>query len=282
MMLAPLVLAASLVPSAGPELPQGWVGLATCTTCHDETARAFVNGPHGRAMALVRGDVLNEACESCHGAGAAHAADPAATNIRIPSASSPEVPGVCANCHPWPAAALEMQTPAHQRAGVSCLACHQSGHRSGGGEKLLRNDELALCGSCHGRQRVEFNLPFAHRDGRVSLACTSCHSVHQNLANPGGPAGAPDRRCVNCHPEKRGPFVYPHPALEVAGCTRCHQPHGSPNPQLLVRHEPSAVCLECHTDTPAFHNVCNPTYRQCLACHPAVHGSQTSQKFFRE
>jgi hypothetical protein len=45
--LITLFLAAPLLAA----LPEGWVGRETCATCHEDAAKAFVNGPHGRAMA---------------------------------------------------------------------------------------------------------------------------------------------------------------------------------------------------------------------------------------
>ena len=53
--------------------------------------------------------------------------------------------------------------------------------------------------------------------------------------------------CVKCHVEKRGPFVFEHPAVKVEGCVTCHNPHGSTNRMLLVRREGRQLCLQCHT-----------------------------------
>lgn len=282
-MLAVLVVAASLAPVEPSRLPVGFVGMATCATCHEEEAQRFASGPHGQAMADVTGEVLARACEGCHGPGQAHAAEPSASNIRRLAAGSPEVGQACGSCHQGREADLETRSPGHGRAGVSCLSCHLSGHQPAAAEHLLLAPEPTLCGRCHPRERSEFFLPFAHRQGRTEpMVCTACHGVHQSQANAMGLPADPGKRCVSCHAETAGPFAFPHPPVEAAGCTRCHQAHGSPNPQLLVRRDPGLLCLECHLATPAFHDVTKPSYRQCQACHSAVHGSQRSRKLFEE
>jgi len=76
--------------------------------------------------------------------------------------------------------------------------------------------------------------------------------------------------------------VYPHPPMAVNGCIACHTPHGSPNPFQLNRASVSQLCLECHTNTPTFHDLSKPAYRACVSCHAAVHGSQRDRNLFQE
>lgn len=278
-MLAPFLLAVLSVTGEGSSLPAGWVGRAVCVTCHQDVVQAFVDGPHGRAMALTRKEVLEQACETCHGPGASHAQDPSPENIRGRGTAPEEMAASCRQCHPWPAEGQELHTPAHGRAKISCLSCHQSGHQAAKAERLLRAPEGELCGSCHPRERSLFALPFAHREGRSPVPCSTCHTVHQQLFSSMGIPQDAQKRCVRCHGEKAGPFLYPHPAGEAGGCVRCHEAHGSPNPQLLVRPEVMWLCLECHAQVPPSHNA---SYRQCVTCHAAVHGSQRSVRLFTE
>jgi len=86
--------------------------------------------------------------------------------------------------------------------------------------------------------------------------------------------------CVSCHEDKQGPFIYEHPATRVGGCVACHQPHGSANPKMLRRPLVHLQCLECHADTPSFHNIAEPVYQHCTVCHVRIHGSQLSRFFF--
>lgn len=281
-MFAPFLLAVLWVTGEGGSLPAGWVGRAVCASCHEDVVKAFGEGPHGRAMALTRKVVLEQACESCHGPGASHAEDPSSANIRGRGTAPEEMAASCRQCHAWPASGQELRTPSHARAGISCLSCHQSGHQAAKAEHLLRAPEEQVCGSCHPKERSEFSLPFAHRQGRSAVPCSTCHGVHQQLFGDLGTPQDPQKRCVSCHGEKAGPFLYPHPAGEAGGCVRCHEAHGSPNRQLLARPEPLWLCLECHAQVPPSHNLSNASCRQCVSCHAAIHGSQRSVRLFTE
>ncbi len=283
--------ACALAAPAAAELPPGWVGKDICATCHEETAATFLAGPHGRAMAergcrvdhtVVDGDLVDRSCESCHGPGEAHAAEPSLENIRALRGGTREASTGCSSCHAAQDAGLLTRTPGHQRAGVACLECHGSGHAAPAGRPLLVRARAEVCTPCHGSQAAQFLLPYAHRDGRTPFECMSCHSVHGGTTVKGRIEEDGRARCLSCHSEKGGPFVYTHPPREAGGCVTCHRPHGSPHPKLLTRAEPMLLCLECHTNTPAFHDLSKPKYRPCQTCHAAVHGSQRDATLFRE
>lgn len=272
-------------------LPEGFVGRGTCATCHEETAQAFLAGPHGRAMA-DRGWTINHlkfteplvdvSCETCHGPGETHANAPSAANIKTNRASTHDASQGCQSCHPRQHASLAFHTPAHQRAGISCLDCHASGHTAPAGEPLLRRSRADVCTPCHAGVATQFRLPSAHRDGRQPFECMSCHSVHGGTNVRGHVEEAGVQRCITCHTELAGPKVFSHLPLEYNGCVSCHRPHGSPNPKMLTRASVTQLCLECHTNTPSFHDLSQPKYRQCQQCHAAVHGSQRSPGLFQE
>jgi DmsE family decaheme c-type cytochrome len=128
------------------------------------------------------------------------------------------------------------------------------------------------------------------------MSCTSCHNPHGSfmgrnlrLASTGVEPG-----CLNCHSDKRGPFVYEHAPVRNEPCTTCHEPHGSVNPRMLTRQQVYIVCLECHANLgvpsgsgklgsipPAFHNMAVPRYRNCTTCHVKVHGSNADRGLLR-
>jgi DmsE family decaheme c-type cytochrome len=283
--LAAVFLAAPLLA-----LPEGWVGRETCATCHDDTAKAFVEGPHGRAMAQrapknllkLQGNVLDLSCETCHGPGAAHANDPSATNIRTLKGTALDASKGCLTCHPAQAGGLALRTPGHTNAGIACLDCHVPGHGTPASEPLLARSRATLCVGCHATEATAFQLPYAHREGRTPFECTTCHSVHGGTTAMGYIEGQGRAPCVKCHTDQAGPRVYEHPPRAINGCMTCHRPHGSPNPKLLTRAIVSQLCLECHTNTPQFHDLSNAKYRQCETCHAAVHGSQRDPHLFQE
>jgi predicted CXXCH cytochrome family protein len=65
----------------------------------------------------------------------------------------------------------------------------------------------------------------------------------------------------------------------------CHEPHGSVNPKMLVRHEQRFLCLECHSaapgilasQPPSFHDLRSARFQNCTTCHLRVHGSNVNQ-----
>jgi len=270
-----LALAAVAVPATGQESGEE-LTIDLCAGCHDQ-ADTFAAGPHGRAMAAVDPAILERSCVTCHGPADEHVEDPSPENIhRFPG------PEACASCHPAASGRLALGTPAHARNGVVCLDCHSEGHTDPGTEHMLAAAPRELCGSCHRTQANASFRPFAHRDGGEPFSCLSCHSTHSTERVGRLLAGANAGPCLDCHTEKAGPFVYPHPPRDTNGCITCHEPHGSTNPRLLKRHNVLNLCLECHTGVPAFHDLSQARFRACQSCHVAVHGSNRDPKFFDE
>ena len=150
---------------------------------------------------------------------------------------------------------------------------------------LLKQSEPELCFTCHRTLQAQFALPVDHRVPEGLMKCSDCHNPHGtlNLASMNKPGW---ETCVKCHVEKRGPFVFEHPAVKVEGCVACHNPHGSTNRMLLVRREGRQLCLQCHT---GFHGQAAvphsrlgfQTSGECVRCHMTVHGSNLDVNFLR-
>ena len=150
---------------------------------------------------------------------------------------------------------------------------------------LLKQSEPALCFGCHSTVQAEFALPVHHRVPEGLVKCTDCHNPHGSLNRAS--LNQPNfQSCVNCHAEKRGPYVYEHASVKVEGCTACHTPHGSTNRMLLVRREGRQICLQCHT---GFHGQAGVPHSrlgfqasgECTRCHTAVHGSNLDPTLLR-
>jgi DmsE family decaheme c-type cytochrome len=149
----------------------------------------------------------------------------------------------------------------------------------------LKTSQPDLCYTCHGTVRNQFALPVHHRVPEGLMKCTDCHSSHGTL-NPSSLVKTQTETCVQCHVEKRGPYVHEHPAAKVEGCTACHSPHGSPNRMLLVRREGRQLCLQCHT---GFHLLTQAphgrfgfqTSGECTRCHVTIHGSNFDPNLLR-
>jgi DmsE family decaheme c-type cytochrome len=146
-------------------------------------------------------------------------------------------------------------------------------------------------------------MPFKHRVNEGVMQCSDCHNPHGTPA-PSWRMGARPRMvehalaneqpCLKCHADLRGPFLYEHPPVRVEGCETCHAPHGSTNARLLRRPVVYTICLECHNGAGNFgrqgdgiptqsssHNMADPRFRNCTACHVRIHGSNTDRTFTR-
>jgi predicted CXXCH cytochrome family protein len=150
---------------------------------------------------------------------------------------------------------------------------------------LLKQSEPTLCFACHGTIQAQFALPVHHRVPEGMIKCTDCHSPHGSLNRAS--LNRPNfQSCVNCHQEKRGPYIYEHASVKVQGCATCHNPHGSTNRMLLVRREGRQLCLQCHT---GFHDQAQvphsrfsfQTSGECTRCHIAIHGSNLDPTLLR-
>jgi predicted CXXCH cytochrome family protein len=256
-------------------------------------------------------------CESCHGPGKAHVegqeaargdeAKTLAANQLIFSfrASPKENSERCLVCHQTSKQQDSFLHSAHLGASVFCGDCHSSHlvnavkDPSKGNapapqphffqvperadetrwlsSSLLKTSQPELCYTCHATVRGQFAQPVHHRVPEGLMKCTDCHNSHGTL-NPSSLVKTPTETCVQCHVEKRGPYVHEHPAAKVEGCVACHSPHGSANRMLLVRREGRQLCLQCHT---GFHDLTQAPHGrfsfqnsgECTRCHVAIHGS---------
>ena len=266
--------------NADMQAPSGdYVGADTCLTCHEDKKNKL--GLHGRDT-NPRTPMANSGCETCHGAGKAHAdAGGDASLIRNPQKLQPrEVSAICTTCHNrgehrfW-------ENSMHDQRQLTCTTCHSVHSPESQSGQLVKEDQLKVCARCH-RDKVAKLDRSGHmpvREGK--LQCSSCHNMHgsQNvrLLRVGFSVV---EACTSCHQEKRGPFLWDHPPVRE-NCTTCHDPHGSANERLLVAKVPF-LCQRCHThsrhpatvyDNAVFKSSNRAYGRGCVNCHSAIHGS---------
>jgi predicted CXXCH cytochrome family protein len=296
------------------------VGEQACLDCHVAEGDQFNKTVHAKAAPATA--KYGAGCESCHGPGKAHVegimnsegddAKIAAAKLLIfgfhgnPSENSAR----CMTCHITSQDQMQFDRSEHHFNGVGCVTCHAP-HLLEAAEmpnpvkapvtqqaffsvprlneqarwlssNLLRQSQPVLCFSCHGVVQAQFALPTHHRVPEGFMKCTDCHSPH-------GTRNKPMLRrtnwegCINCHIEKRGPFVFEHAAVKVEGCIACHYPHGSVTRMLLVRREGRFLCLQCHVN-PQADNVPHgrlsfATMGECIRCHVSIHGSNFNEFF---
>jgi predicted CXXCH cytochrome family protein len=204
---------------------------------------------------------------------------------------------LCGTCHESirDAAAAETGHPPAAEDCISCHAPHASPNRL-----LLMEATPDLCLMCHDAD--DSVLVSSHLGASLSsLDCLSCHSPHgagnEHLLATNVHAAILDGcdtchegaynelmedgespLCLACHDdigEAAEAATVPHPALEMARCADCHNPHASPQ-EKLVSQPAGGECTVCHEDQAAAedevaHGVI--ALIGCRACHEP-HGGE--------
>ena len=266
-----------------------FVGGEECAACHAEVADAFQKNPHYKTWNNSQLDWSQRGCEACHGPGRAHVegGGDASQIFNFKKVAAQKISEECLSCHLQGEEQSNFLRGEHGLNTVSCIECH-SVHTPKVRTAMLKANQPALCYTCHGEVKAEFNKPFHHKVKEGLMSCSDCHNQHGgfNVRQTRDSTGT-DVACFQCHADKQGPFVFEHAPVKVEGCTICHTPHGSQNPRLLKRAQVHLQCLECHSDlpggapgTPSFHDVKTARFRSCTTCHVNIHGSNLSPLFF--
>ncbi len=210
----------------------------------------------------------------------------------------PTIPGAtyvgtttCIVCHPEQGktfrtayhAAFNLPEREGQEANAEgCETCHGPGslhvQNFPDGSTIVVGD-WKTCVRCHLDKKAQFSLLYHHPVPEGLMSCTDCHDPHDGR-RPVFRVGAINEKCLGCHPEVRGPWVFPHQAVTEDGCTTCHNPHGSAlSKMLLADTEQPLPALPLPGQLPA-HRRLEPQQplcaRLCTSCHQGVHGSNFS------
>lgn len=296
---------------AAPTPDDNYVGSETCASCHDDQFKKVAATKHGKLHTLPswKGKVVG--CESCHGPGKDHV-EAGGDKSKIKSFKNMDSKAVsesCLSCHAGKESHNNFRRGDHWRNNVGCTDCHASHGavfekpRAGSATlasrasnidpapAMLKANEQQLCITCHSEVKSHFSKPFRHKVLEGTMKCSDCHNAHGGFESKQTKlAVGNDVACVRCHADKQGPFVFEHAPLKVEGCSACHTPHGSANPRLLKRHQVRQLCLECHSGiteqlsdgpTGGPHDQKTLLQRNCTACHTMIHGSNSSNVFFR-
>lgn len=281
-------IAAAKAYDGEPEYTDG--GVAVCMGCHDEREEhpvySIFNTPHAQ-MADKRTPFAIHGCESCHGPSRAHSEKPRRYSVAInfgPTNASPaeEQNTVCLGCHEG-GLRLHWRGSPHESAEVPCTDCHDV--HTPKDKILVRASQAELCVTCHKTVNAQLLRFSRHpiREGKV--VCMDCHNPHGSIGPMSLKEFTVNDTCYQCHPEKRGPFLWEHPPVRD-DCTNCHTPHGSTQARLLKARGPW-LCQQCHLAQ--FHpsglyagnalpggtqsQMSRLLIKNCLNCHSKVHGS---------
>jgi predicted CXXCH cytochrome family protein len=176
----------------------------------------------------------------------------------------------CKDCH----SELIGQKVVHAVAADDCETCHSSNgsqHPGQGGKGFdLAEKVPALCFMCHDMQTAIDTAKVKHKVVNDAKGCLNCHSPHTSdnekllikngkdlcLGCHNRSIKTEDRRIVNIGQFlKKGNMV--HGAIELDGCTVCHNPHASEQISLLKGAFPTGFYTSAKAEN----------FELCFICH---------------
>jgi DmsE family decaheme c-type cytochrome len=250
-----------------------------CMACHEQVfSTSFTHSKHAG---------LEQSCQSCHAGAADHAKGQMDGNdVKGPTVKglkAAEINSTCLSCHDKGHQANWMGS-VHDRRNVSCISCHSVHQAKSLRANLKTEHDSETCFTCHQAIRAK-SLRTSHhpvREGKID--CVSCHNPHDSTTPKMVSASFVNEKCLECHTEKRGPFLWEHAPVRE-NCLNCHDPHGSNHDKLLVAKQPF-LCQRCHLNTRhpgtlydgvnalTGTSVSNRAVEHaCKNCHQNVHGS---------
>ena len=138
----------------------------------------------------------------------------------------------CLTCHAKDFNRANIRRSEHTEHDIACTECH-SNHHSTTPRFLLSKSQPEACYQCHADIRSQFDMPSRHRVNEGFIACTDCHNPHGGFTPTFSmgktnkmlvQAHGNEQPCLNCHVDKRGPFIFEHQVGNVDGCITCHRP----------------------------------------------------------
>jgi DmsE family decaheme c-type cytochrome len=293
------LLAAIAAFMASPAFAQAGQTQPICANCHEQAWKSTDISAHG-----AKNDASGAMCMACHGDASAHMKDPTKAKPSNPltakGATAAAKDAVCQTCHAGNRHLAFWESGKHAKNEVSCVSCHNVHGKAGGKVNVswfttsTRPNEADMSGTCHQQIRAATMKPSHHPIVENKINCSDCHNVHGALTPAMLKAESVNQQCYSCHADKRGPYMFAHPAVEE-NCLSCHNPHGSVYSKLLNEKVPN-LCQDCHdaarhpgtiygaagafenpnTGLPTTPNTQVNTRliaRSCLNCHNAIHGS---------
>ncbi len=267
-----------------------------CANCHEATHDSILYTAHG-----AKNDESGSMCQTCHGDASAHLKDPTKAKPQGPltskTSTAADKDAVCQTCHAGNRHLTFWESGKHAKNEVSCVNCHNLHNKPGPVAvspftTTFRPNESEICGKCHQQVRSATLKPSHHPIIEGKIKCSDCHNPHGALTPVMLKAENVNQQCYSCHADKRGPYIFNHPAVEE-NCLSCHTPHGSVYAKLLTDKAPN-LCQDCHdwsrhpgTVYGAAAGFVNPSgapgtnpgvstrfiARSCVNCHAAIHGS---------
>jgi DmsE family decaheme c-type cytochrome len=275
---------------------------SVCANCHEAYVASFMKGPHAVKGASGTPAAIGAECTACHGDVSDHLKDPLKNKpaVKFGKGDYEKEAGACLACHEGSRALTFWGSGKHAMNNVGCTSCHSLHGPVGAGQKVSlrsvgprigpfvttqRQLEYETCNTCHAPIRAAILKQSHHPIVEGKVTCSDCHNPHGALSHVMLKNETVNDQCLSCHTDKRGPYLFDHPAVQE-NCMSCHQPHGSHHNKLLNEKVPN-LCQDCHDWSrhpgtiyqgnnawPPQGNA-NTRFiaRSCLNCHNAIHGS---------
>ena len=301
-LLAVNMMAAASALYGALAVAQPAAGSQVCASCHQDYVTSFLAGPHAVKGNKGTPAAIGAECSACHGDVSAHLKDPTtAKPMRFGNrANAAAESAVCLTCHEGGRKLTFWGSGKHALNEVTCNSCHSLHGNVGAGQKASlkttgpkigpfvttqRQLEYETCVACHAPIRAAVLKQSHHPIIEGKVTCSDCHNPHGALSHVMLKNETVNDQCVSCHADKRGPYLFSHPAVQE-NCLSCHQPHGSVHTKLLNEKVPN-LCQDCHDWSrhpgtiyqgnnawPPQGNA-NTRFiaRSCNNCHNAIHGS---------
>jgi DmsE family decaheme c-type cytochrome len=277
--------AAQQGPAAAAEEPSAPAGnheafdVNDCKMCHEAAVTKMQQTHHGG---------IAQSCASCHGDVSAHLksnlekGEPGPI-LSFKKLSPAAVNERCLTCHDSGHQA-NWAGGTHDRRGVACTSCHSVHDFHSTRAQLKTAQDAQTCNTCHTQIRSKTMRVSHHPVREGVMSCSSCHDPHDSTRPKMVSAESVNEKCLSCHTEKRGPFLWEHAPVRE-NCMLCHDPHGSNHEKLLAAKQPF-LCQRCHLNTRhpgTLYDVRNTltgaslsnraVEHACKNCHQNVHGS---------
>ena len=207
-------------------------------------------------------------------------------NVPSPSVTklkADEVNGVCLTCHEKGKQA-NWHGGVHERRGLSCTSCHAVHTYQSDQHQLKAARDPETCYTCHAAIRAKNQRTSHHPIREGLMTCGACHNPHDSTTPKMISAEGVNEKCLECHTEKRGPFLWEHAPVRE-NCLNCHDPHGTNHDRMLVS-KPPYLCQRCHLNTrhpSSLYDGQNTVgggllsnravEHSCRNCHVNIHGS---------
>ena len=288
--LAATILVAGLLPGGGwaAEGQSGYVDDATCGDCHDKQWESFKSNSHA-FFGDSRSPAAKHSCQSCHGPGEEHVNEGGGVGVGgmvdLSKASPAKVTATCLSCHDKGKLAM-FKGSQHDSRNVTCTNCHSI--HSGNPKNTKFPSQTETCTQCHKIMKSELQRYSHHPIKEGRMQCSDCHNPHGSVGEKLIDDISVNDKCMSCHAEYRGPFVWEHgPVTE--SCLACHKSHGSSHAKLLKTRLPF-LCQRCHGSSRHPGTLYAPDQAvpgaplntitgrggpgmPCIGCHSQIHGS---------